>query len=191
MDAEPLTQLLRRAHGGDVQAADELFSAVYEDLYGRAAKMMRGQPSGHTLQPTAVVNEAWLRLGLDGNQDWQDRRHFLAVASKAMRSVLVDHARARKTQRRGGHRQRVDWTDGLVWSNERSFDLLALDEALTRFGELDPALSQLVELRFFGGLTIAETAEVLGMSTATVERGWRTARLWLRAELEGAREDEG
>ena len=189
LQSDQFTVLLRSIHGGDKGAAEKLFAAVYDDLHQRADRMMVHQPAGHTLQPTAVIHEAWLRLGLDPDKDWQDRAHFLAVASKAMRSVLVDHARARRAQRRGGDHKRVEWDTAILEFETSAVDLLALDEALTRFAEFDPELSRLVELRFFGGLTIDETARVLECSTATVERGWRTARLWLRAEL-GERDRE-
>ena len=192
MDSDPVTLLLKRAGDGDADAAEELYAAVYRDLHDRANRMMGRQPAGHTLQPTAVVHEAWMRLGLDESADWQDRAHFLAVASKAMRSVLTDHARRRRRDKRGGDRKRVAWDEALLAFEARAVDLVALDDALTALGEMDAELMQLVELRFFGGLTIAEAARALGVSTATVERSWRMARAWLRAELgdEGANEAE-
>ena len=190
MDSDPLTNLLQRATSGDHAAAERLYDAVYADLHRRAELLMAHQPAQHTLQPTAVVNEAWLRLGLNAEVDWQDRSHFLAVASRAMRSVLVDHARRRTADRRGGGRRRVEWDEALEAFEAGTVDLLELDEALSRLGEMDAQLARIVELRFFGGLTIAEAARVLDVSTPTIERGWRSARIWLRAEL-GDREEPG
>ena len=186
MDSEPVTALLRQAGQGDTSAAERLYAVVYDDLRSRAGELMSGHPSSFTLQPTAVVHEAWIRLC--GPADaaaphWNERDHFMAVASKAMRSVLVDHARRRSTDKRGGERRRVVWDEALAEFEERAIDLMGLDEALTRLAEVDAELASLVELRFFGGLSIAEAARALDKSTATVERGWRTARAWLRAEL--------
>jgi RNA polymerase sigma factor (TIGR02999 family) len=144
---------------------------------------MRDQGPHHTLQPTALVHEAWMRLT---GGHFIDREHFAAVAAKAMRSVLVDHARRRGTLKRGGGRVRAELDGVLALFHERSPDLLALDDALRRLGENDPELARIVELRFFGGLSIEETARVLASSTASVTRGWRVARMWLVRELEGA-----
>lgn len=184
-----VTQLLRRAADGDTSASEELFSAVYDDLRLRAARLMQG-PGAHTLQPTAVVNEAWLRLS-SGMSDLESRRHFLAVAARAMRSVLVDHARSKNAQKRGGGASRLELDATVEVFEQRSGDLVELDDALAQLESMDPQLAKLVELRFFGGRTIAETAEVLSISTATVERHWRTARSWLHAELSGRDENEG
>ena len=190
MTDHSLTRLLQQAGAGDDQAAERLYRAVYEDLRRMAKDMMGPAAAGSTLQPTAVVHEAWLKLCPAGPESgdpsatrWNERGHFLAVASKAMRSVLVDHARARGTQRRGGHQYRIEWDEALALFEDRGMDVLRLDEALTRFAKLDPELARVVELRFFGGLTISEAAQTIGVSTATVDRGWRTARAWLRAEL--------
>jgi len=144
---------------------------------------MRDQGPHHTLQPTALVHEAWMRLT---GGHFIDRGHFAAVAAKAMRSVLVDHARRRGTLKRGGGRVRAELDGVLALFNESSPDLLALDDALRRLGENDPELARIVELRFFGGLSIEETARVLASSTASVTRGWRVARMWLVRGLEGA-----
>jgi len=179
MDSEPVTLLLQRMGRGDRGAAEELFGILYDELRRRAAGIMSGQ-AGQTLQPTAVVHEAWLKLG---EGDWESRGHFLGVAAKAMRSVLVDHARARRAEKRSGGGSRVGLDQVLLAYEERALDLVGLDEALGRLEAFDPELARLVELRFFGGLSIAETAEVLGRSTATIERSWRTARSFLRVEL--------
>ena len=176
-----MTQLLQKMADGDPSAGEELFSLVYSDLRSRAARLMQG-PDAHTLQPTAVVNEAWMKLS-GGDSNWENRGHFLGVAAKAMRSVLVDHARAKRAQKRGGGAERIELDTAIEVFEERARDLVLLDEALDHLQTLDARLGKLVELRFFAGLTIPETAEALGVSTPTVERGWRTARSWLRAEM--------
>jgi RNA polymerase sigma factor (TIGR02999 family) len=139
----------------------------------------------HTLQATALVNEAYMRLADHADSAWQNRAHFLGVAARTMRHILVDYARARQTDKRGGALARVTLEDALASAPERDVDLLALDEALARLAAIDPQLARLVELRYFGGLTIRETAEVLCVSPKTVEREWDTAKLWLRRELRG------
>ncbi len=176
-----VTRLLRRMGDGDSAAAESLYGLVYDDLHQRAARLM-GRGSGHTLQPTAIVHEAWLKLS-DGDVDWADRSHFLAVACRAMRMVLTDHARGRSAQKRGGDHQRQMLDAALLPFEERAIDLAELDDALSELARMDPILAKIVELRFFGGLTIEDTAKVLGASESTIERGWRTARAWLRTEL--------
>lgn len=180
-----VTVLLKRMADGDASASQELFEIVYGDLRARAARLM--QSPGHTLQPTAVVNEAWMKLAANESA-WENRGHFLAVASRAMRQVLVDHARAKKSQKRGGDSERVELDTAVQIFQERARDLVELDAALERLQAIDPSLMHLVELRFFGGLTIRETADVMQVSTPTVERSWRTARSWLRNELEAGDE---
>lgn len=177
------TTYLNQLAAGDARAADELFGLVYTELRSLAGSYLRGG-GAHTLQPTALVHEAYLRMiSAEASTDWSGRAHFLGVAAKAMRSVLVDHVRARGASKRGGEAQRVP-LDELVEQLEQSgSDLVALDDAMGVLAELDPELARVVELRFFGGLTIEEAASVLGVSTATVERSWRTARMWLRARL--------
>jgi RNA polymerase sigma factor (TIGR02999 family) len=181
-----VTDLLRAWAAGDQAALDELLPLVYDELRRQARRYMRAQPSGHTLQTTALVHEAYLRLVGQSHVDWQSRAHFLGVASKAMRSILVDHARARRAAKRGGTARAVtlDEAGGVPDAgSQRGVDVLALDEALARLAELDLRKSQLVELRYFGGLGIEEAAVVLGVSPATVKREWTTARAWLRREL--------
>ena len=183
-DTAKATILLRRLSRGDDGAADELLPLVYGELHALAARFMGERAAGHTLQPTALVNEAWLRMiepAAGGN--FENRAHFLGVAAKAMRSVLVDHARRRGAQKRGGALERVPLEDIAALFEERSSDLLALDEALTRLAAMDAQLGRIVELRFFGGLSVEETARTLGVSEPTIVRGWRVARMWLQREL--------
>lgn len=180
-DAARATVLLRRLRGGDTSAAEELLSLVHAELHELARRAMGGQHPGHTLQPTALLNEAWIRL-TESPGDYEGRSHFLGVASRAMRTILVDHARRRRAAKRSGG-ERVP-LDSLVEPYEdRALDLLGLDEALRDLGEVDPELVQLVELRFFGGLTHEEIAGARGCSVRTVERAWSTARSWLRQRL--------
>lgn len=183
-----LTALLRAWGRGEAAALDELLPLVYDDLHHQAERYMRAQPGGHTLQTTALVHEAYLRLiGPDaGASAFENRAHFFGVAARAMRSVLVDHARAWHAAKRGGGARALTLgaADDLA-EHEPDVDVLALDEALTRLAELDPRQARIVELRYFAGLSIDETAETIGVSHATVERDWRTARLWLLRELTG------
>lgn len=180
MTGETITRILQQMAAGEEAAEERLFSLLYNELRDRAGRMMRGA-AGSTLQPTAVVHEAWLKLA-DGGADWRNRAHFLRVAAKTMRSILIDHARAKGTGKRGGG-ERLHLDEAVRMYEQRSIDLLALDDALENLAQHDPRLARLVELRFFGGLTIAETAEVLGVSTPTVERSWRSARSLLRTLL--------
>lgn len=181
-----ITPLLRAWDGGDPAAADRLFRALYGELHRRAARAMRRQGAGHTLQTTALVHEAYLRLAGRRGLAWQDRGHFLGVAARAMRHVLVDHARARGTAKRGGGARLVTLVtaDAPAAESGSGVELLALHEALARLAALDPDQARLVELRYFGGLTVEETAEALGISRATVKREWAIARGWLRRELD-------
>ena len=183
-----ITPLLRAWDVGDPTAADRLFRALYTELHRQAARAMRGQGTGHTLQTTALVHEAYLRLADRRGDAWHDRAHFLGVAARAMRHVLVDHARARGTAKRGGGARLVtlDTHDAPAAESASAVELLALHEALARLAALDPEQARLVELRYFGGLSIEETAEVLGVSPATVKREWAIARGWLRRELDAS-----
>lgn len=193
-----VTDLLRAWAAGDEAAFNELLPLVYDELRRQARRLMRSQPPGHTLQTTALVHEAYLRLVDQSRVEWNGRAHFFGVAAKAMRSILVDHARARRTAKRGGGALAVTLDEaggvaGAVGETQVDVDVLALDEALARLGQRDPRKSQLVELRYFGGLGIEEAASVLGVSRATAKRDWITARAWLKRELsfaQRASEDE-
>jgi RNA polymerase sigma factor (TIGR02999 family) len=179
-----VTELLLAWRAGDEPALAQLTPLVHDELQRIARRCLRGERAGHSLQPTALVHEAYLRLIEAARVNWQNRAHFLAMAARMMRRVLVDAARARASQKRGGGAIRVTLTDG-ARSDEREHELVALDDALQALAALDPRRGQVVELRFFGGLTVAETAEVLDVSAETVMRDWKLARAWLRRELSG------
>jgi RNA polymerase sigma factor (TIGR02999 family) len=174
-----VTALLQAWGDGDLAARDRLFPLVYGDLRRRAAHYLRRERPGHTLQPTALVHEAYLRLAGPKRMAWTSRAHFLAVASQAMRRVLVDHARGKRAGKRWGHSVQVPLDEGAATSQPREVDLILLDESLDELASLSPGQAQLVELRYFGGLTTEEAAKVLGVSIATVERRWNLARAWL------------
>jgi RNA polymerase sigma factor (TIGR02999 family) len=178
-----VTRLLSAWRGGDEVAQDRLFKMVYADLRRLAHRYMANERPGQTLQTTALVHEAYLRL-VDINQvQWQDRAHFFAVAARVMRRILVDSARARGYQKRGENAEQVELNEALLVTNRPGPDLVALDDALTALADLDPRKSQVVELRFFGGLTTEEVSEVLGVSTDTILRDWKTAKVWLLREI--------
>ncbi len=177
-----LTQLLERARHGDREAMDAAMGHLHDEIKAIARKRMQAQSPAHTLQPTALVNEALLRLG-GRDEPWESRGHFIGVAAMAMRSVLADHARAKRAAKRGGDRTREPLDAATAWFEENRIDLLALDEAMTRFSDVDPRACRIVEMRYFAGLTIAQIAEALDLSVATVERDWAMARGWLRREL--------
>jgi RNA polymerase sigma-70 factor (ECF subfamily) len=177
------TALLLAWGRGDKSAFDRLIPLVHHELHRLARRYMAGERTGHTLQTSALVNEAYLRL-IDITQvDWQNRTHFLAMAARTMRRILVDSARARGNQRRGGDVTRVSLDDAMVTASDRQQDLVVLDEALARFQTVHPRQAEVVELRFFGGLTLEETASELNVSIDTVKRDWRFAKLWLLREL--------
>lgn len=178
-----ITQLLLQWRRGDKSALEELMPLVYGELRRLARQCMRVERPGHTLQTTALVNEAYLRLVNSSRVQWQDRAHFFAIASQLMRRVLVDEARKRRNLKRGGEYTRVNIDTAEVSSEPRDLDLLALDQALDALAEFAPRKGKVVELRFFGGLSIEETALVLGISEDIVKREWRTAKLWLLQEL--------
>ena len=181
-ERERISQLLADWANHDPAAREQLVPIVYEELRRLARHYMRGERDGHTLQTTALVNEAYLRLaGIDGLQ-WRDRAHFFAMAATLMRRVLVDYARQRARDKRGAGLS-VTSLDENVKAPEPPVDVMALDQALERLGRVDPRQSHIVELRFFAGLSVEETAEVLGISPATVKRDWATAKLWLYNEL--------
>jgi RNA polymerase sigma-70 factor (ECF subfamily) len=183
--SEDITRMLGELRAGRREVESRLMEAVYPELRRIAGRYMRAERPGHTLQATALVNEAWLHLVGNAGVDWQNRSHFFAVAAQLMRRILVDHARQRKAQKRDGGRQRVELSDTLAISDDRLDEILLVDEALTRLAEWDPRQSKIVELRFFSGLTEDETAEILGISPRTVKRDWRMARAWLHGELSG------
>ena len=177
-----VTALLRELSGGETHAADRLMPLVYDELRRLADYYLSGERPDHTLQATALVHEAYLRLVNQAEADWQNRAHFFGVAAQLMRQILVDHARRQRALKRGaGHKLSLDEADGLAQPED--VDLVALDEALTTLSVIDPQRSRIVELKFFGGLTVEETAEVLSVSPRTVKRGWRTAKAWLHREL--------
>jgi RNA polymerase sigma factor (TIGR02999 family) len=181
--SEEVTQLLRAWSNGDEGALERLAPLVHKELHRLARRYMAGERPGHTLQVTALVNEAYLRL-IDASQmQWQNRAHFFGVAAQLMRQILVDFARSRLSQKRGGEVIQVPLDEALVVSKEKEADLVALDDALKALGAIDPRRSQLVELRFFGGLSVEETAEVLKTSPRTVLREWSLAQAWLYREL--------
>ncbi len=179
-----VTRILDAARGGEAGAAERLFPVVYAELREMAGREMRRQAKDHSLAPTDLVNEACLRL-VDRDAPWESRAHFFCVAAKAMRSVLVDHARAKKTEKRGGDRGREPLHEAAAIFEERAIDLVALDLALTELAAQDPEKARLVELRFFGGLPMPEVAKILGVSLATAERHWAFARAWLREKVGG------
>jgi RNA polymerase sigma-70 factor, ECF subfamily len=187
--SDDITGWLARWNDGDETALQKLVPLVYQELHRLASRYLRGERSGHLLQTTALVNEAYLRLHQINRIRWQDRHHFYAVAARAMRRILVDFARARNQQKRNGGRQ-VSLEEGLTIGGDRSADIVALDDALTTLAKLDHRQSQIVELRFFGGLTEPDIARTLGISPRTVSSEWRLARAWLLRELnpEGVRD---
>ena len=174
-----VTQLLLRWSEGDKAALGKLMPLVYRELRRLAGHYMRRERPGHTLQASALVNEAYLRLVDYRRMQWQNRAHFFAVAAQAMRRVLVEHARSRQYAKRGGTAQRISLDDVAVLTDQQAAELVALDDALTSLEALDARKARIVELRYIGGLSIEEAAETLGVSTATVERDWRSAKAWL------------
>ena len=192
---DSVTGLLRAWGAGDAQASDSLVRLVYAELRRQARIALRREGEGHTLQPTALVHEAWLRLGDQRSARWESRTQFFAIAAQTMRRVLLDHARTRRALKRGagavqvtlGGADRADPSAGARAADSTPLDVvdvIALNDALERLAELDPQKARLVDLRYFAGLSIPEAAEVLGVSTATVGREWAIARMWLRRELE-------
>ena len=185
MEASPkqVTQLLVAWGEGDQAALNELMPLVYEELRRLARRYMRKERPGHTLQTSALVHEACLRLVDQKNIHWQDRAHFFGIAARLMRQVLVDYARKRRYAKRGGDVHRVPLDEAMIVSEERAADVVALDEALKKLAEIDPRQSEIVELRFFGGLSIEETAQVLNVSPGTIMRDWTLAKAWLRRAI--------
>jgi RNA polymerase sigma factor (TIGR02999 family) len=184
-DTRAVTQLRRAWTGGSDQALEALLPLVEGELRRLARGYLARERKDHTLQTTALVNEAFVRLVDARSIPWQDRAHFLGIAARLMRRVLVDHARTRGYRKRGGDLQRVSLDEAMVVSRDLDVNLLALDRALDRLAEADPRKVRVIEMRFFGGLTVEETAETLQVSTDTVKRDWRLAKLWLLRDLEG------
>jgi RNA polymerase sigma factor (TIGR02999 family) len=184
-NANQVTQLLISLRDGDRSAAQKLMPLVYDEFRALAAHHLAGERKNHTLQPTALVHEAYLRLIDQTRVDWQGRTHFFAIGSQAIRRVLIDHARARARAKRGGGMARVTLDDAVALAPQRDEDLLALDEAMEKLEKLDPRQAKVVEMRFFGGMTVEEVAEALGVSKRTVEGEWTMARAWLLRELTG------
>jgi RNA polymerase sigma factor (TIGR02999 family) len=187
-NAMGITQLLIAWGDGEREALEQLMPLVYEDLRRLAAGYMHRETPGHSLQPTALVHEAYVRLIDQRRVQWRNRAHFFGVAASMMRRILVDHARARRADKRGGDVERVTLVgDEVAALEQNGLDVLALHESLERLAAFDPQQERIVELRYFGGLTIEEAAEVLGISQATVVREWTIAKAWLRADLSGTR----
>lgn len=178
-----VTKLLESWSCGRQEALDELMPLVYQELRRMAKRYMNSQPSGHTLQTTALIHEAYLKLADQQEKNWQNRAHFFAVAAQAMRHILVDHARSHKSEKRGGETEIISLEDAAIVSTERAAEVVALDEALQNLSDLDERKVRVVELRYFGGLSVEETAEVLKISPNTVKRDWNFAKMWLLREL--------
>ncbi len=177
------TQILAEMAAGDRSAAQRLLPMIYDEFRSLAARYLGRERAGHTLEPTALVHEAYMRLVDQSRVNWQGRTHFFAVGAQLMRRILVDHARHKGRAKRGGGRARITLDEHVAISPQRDEDLLALDEALQKLAQVDPRQAQVVELRFFGGLSVDEVAQVLGVSKRTVESDWTMVRAWLRREL--------
>ncbi len=181
----PITTLLHEWQEGNSQAFDQVIEFVYQDLHRRAAAYLRSERPEHSLQTTGLVHEAFIKLVDKKEIDWQDRNHFFAIAAQAMRRILVDYARGRKREKRGGKYEDLPLEEVTYrYATESSVDLVALDEALQRLAEFDERQAQIVELKYFGGMTLDETADILGVSRVTVKRDWQIARAWLRQQLQ-------
>lgn len=178
-----ITTLLQRIRGGDLQAESALLPVVYRQLHHLAQGQFRFERAGHTLQPTALVNELYMRIVRHTSIDWQSRGHFYTIAAQTMRRILVDHARSRNAQRRPNPSQRVSLDDVFAYSEDRADEMLVIDQALTRLAEWDARQARVVELRFFAGLSVEETAQALGIGERTVKRDWEMARAWLSRAL--------
>jgi RNA polymerase sigma-70 factor, ECF subfamily len=187
---EDVTLLLNKLGDGDQNAATQLVPLVYEELRRMAAQCLRRERPGHTLQATALVHEAYIKLAGQRDAKWQNRAHFFAVASQLMRRILVDYARAQLRSKRGGKQQKVSLDDSLLVSPDRTDELLAVNESLARLEAMDSRQGRIVELRYFGGLTVDETAEVLHVSSKTVLREWNVAKAWLYGNLKEHHADD-
>ncbi|HSK72609.1 MAG TPA: sigma-70 family RNA polymerase sigma factor [Pyrinomonadaceae bacterium] len=181
---QQITQFLKQWSGGDREALDQLMPLVYNELRRQASRYLRRERSNHTLQTTALINEAYLKLINQNEVKWQNRAHFFAIAAQAMRRILVDYARERNRQKRGGNEEDLPLEEAFtIAAQEKSVDLIALDEALNELAKFDERQARVVELRYFSGLSIDETAEVLGISNVTVRRDWNMAKAWLYQEI--------
>ena len=182
-DRREVTRWLIAGSNGDAHALEALLPLVYDELHRQAVRFFHRERAGHTLQPTALVNEVYLRLINQDEVNWRNRAQFFGIAAEMMRRILVSHARGRQAQKRGGVAAHITLDEGVVAAPQRDLNLLALDEALTRLEQLDPEKSRMVELRFFTGLSVEETAEVMGVSPRTIDRQWQTAKAWLYREI--------
>ena len=181
---QDITEILRDWSDGKREALDELLPLVYDELHRQAARLLRRERQDHTLQTTALINEAYLKLIDQRNVQWQNRAHFFAIAAQAMRRILVDYARTKHREKRGGDANKVSLEEAtMIAVEEKSVDLMALDEALTRLAKIDEQKARIVELRYFSGLSTKETAEVLGVSPKKIEHNWTMARAWLHREM--------
>ncbi|QDV47816.1 RNA polymerase sigma factor [Stieleria neptunia] len=186
MESISTSDLVNQASSGNRPAADQLIQQVYEKLRALAAELLRHESPTHTLQPTALVNEVYLRMVDQNRVDWKATTHFYAISARMMRRILVDHARGKKREKRGGGRQRIELEDDLCVTHRNDEDVLAVDDAIVKLASLHPRQAEIVELRFFGGLSVAQVAETLGVSKRTVEADWTFLRAWLRRELSEA-----
>lgn len=184
-DSHQITLLLKDWNNGNQTALDKLIPLVYTELRQIAKRHMSGQSAGHTLQTTELIHEAYLKLAGSDEQNWANRSHFYGVAAQAMRQILVDYARAKSRLKRGGWQERITLTENLNAQADHSEDIIALDEALNKLSEFDKRKAKVVELKYFGGMTLEEIAEVLQVSTQTAFRDWRFSRMWLLKELSG------
>lgn len=183
MDTQNATNLLVRLSKGDKDVLNDLLPLIYDELKRLAASYLRRERSDHTLQPTALVHEAYLKMVDITQVSWQNRAHFIGVAANQMRRILVDYARQHNAQKRGGEFHILTLNEEIDKANEQSTELIALDDALTELAKMDPEKARIVELRYFGGLTVEETAEVMGVSDITIKRHWRMAKAWLYGQL--------
>lgn len=181
-----ITRWLAASKGSDTATLEKLLPLVYQELHRHAAAFFRRERAGHTLQPTALVHEVYLKLMKQDSARWQNRGQFFAVAARMMRRILVSHARSRQAAKRGGNETRITLNEEATPAPARDVNLLALDEALTKLEAMDAEKSRMVELRFFSGLSVEETAEVMGVSPRTIDRQWHTAKAWLHREIAGA-----
>ena len=179
-----VTLLLKAMNRGDKSAADQLLPIVYSELHRLAKSYMSRERRDHTLQPTALINQAYLRIAQQEHMEWQNHAHFIGFAANVMRRVLVDHARERNAAMRGGGRMRVELDEGVASSPEASAEILQLEEALTRLEQMNPRQAQVVEMRYFGGLSVEEVAGILGIAPRSVKRDWALARMWLYQEIQ-------